>query len=352
MSVRSVLSVFCLLAAAVRAQPPAPSRPPAAQSVERIQKQAEAAVAAHQVDEAIALYKKGVTLKPSWDEGWWSIGTLNYDLDHFDEARDAFRHLSAIKPDVAVPWAMLGLCEYETRHYDQALEHLQHGIALGLGQDQNIADVANFHLALLLTRFEEYEAAMKILAGFAQRNLNHPSYIEAMGIAALRKPLLPVETPPADRILIMDVGRVMYDASALRTTEAGSEFKVLLDKYPNTPNIHYLYGSFLMFSDADGGLAEMKKELEISPSHVPAMVTIASEYIQRKQYKDGLPYAEKAVELEPQSFPAHAVLGTDLRGRGHRFAAWSAGAGRSAQTGAHQPAGSDCARYRLRQSGP
>lgn len=280
-----------------------------APSLDRIEKQAQAARAANHVDEAIALYKKGVALKPSWDEGWWSIGTLNYELDRFPEARDAFRHLTAIKPDVAVPWAMLGLCQYETRQYDQALANLRHGIALGLGQGQDIADVADFHLALLLTRFEEYEASMKLLSVFAQRNLNHPSYIEAMGIAALRKPLLPAEVPPTDRLLIMDVGRVMFDAAALRTTEAGVEFKALVAKYPETPNIHYLYGSFLMFSDADGGLVEMKKELEISPAHVPAMVTIASEYIQRKQYKDGLPFASKAVELQPQSFPAHAVLG-------------------------------------------
>jgi tetratricopeptide (TPR) repeat protein len=204
---------------------------------------------------------------------------------------------------------MLGLSEFETKQYDQSLTHLRHGLGLGMGQEQGIQDSANYHLVLLLTRSQEYEEAMKILAQFAQRNLNDAIYIEAMGIAALRKPLLPVELPPTDRQLVMDVGRVMYDATALRTTEAAAEFKILVDKYPDTPNIHYLYGSFLLFSDANGGLAEMKKELEVSPAHVPALVTIASEYIQRKEYKNGLPYAEKAVELEPQSFPAHAVLG-------------------------------------------
>jgi tetratricopeptide (TPR) repeat protein len=308
---RTVLAALLGLTSTLLAQQPAAPKPAAttAQSIDRIEKQAQAARAANNVDEAIALYKKGVALKPNWDEGWWSIGTLNYEQDRFPEARDAFRRLAAIKPDVAVPWAMLGLCQFETHQYDQALENLRHGVALGLGQGQSIADVANFHLALLLTRFEEYEASMKVLALFAQRNLSHPSYIEAMGIAALRKPLLPAEVPPTDHLLIMDVGRVMFDAAALRTTEAGAEFKALVAKYPETPNIHYLYGSFLMFSDADGALVEMKKELEISPAHVPAMVTIASEYIQRKQYKEGLPYATKAVELEPQSFPAHAVLG-------------------------------------------
>jgi len=284
----------------------------AADPIARIQRQAEAARKDNHVDAAIALYKKGVALKPAWDEGWWALGTLEYGLDQFVEARDAFRHLTAIQPAAGAPWAMLGLAEFETKQYDQALSHLRHASDLHTGQEQSIADEANYHLALLLTRNEEYEGAMKVLALFAQRNLNDAKFVEAMGIASLRKPLLPTEVVPTDRQLVMDVGRVMYDATALRTTEAGAEFKILVDKYPETPNIHYLYGSFLMFADANNGLREMKKELEISPAHVPAMVTIANEYIQRKDFQAALPYARKAAELEPQSFPAHAVLGRVL----------------------------------------
>ncbi len=286
-----------------------PVTPPA---VRQIQAQAEAARKQNRVDAAIALYKKGVTLEPTWEEGWWSLGTLNYGLDRFDEAREAFKHLAVIQPSIGAPWAMLGLSEFETKQYDQAFSHLRRAADLHSGQDQTIADDANFHLAWLLTRNQEYESAMKILALFAQRNLNDAKYIEAMGIAALRKPLLPSEMVPTDRQLVMDVGRVMYDATALRTTEAGAEFKILVDKYAETPNIHYLYGSFLMFADANSGLREMKKELEISPAHVPAMVTIANEYIQRKDFQAALPYAQKATELEPQSFPAHVVLGRVL----------------------------------------
>jgi Tfp pilus assembly protein PilF len=64
-----------------------------------------------------------------------------------------------------------------------------------------------------------------------------------------------------------------------------------------------------MFADSNNALVEMKKELEVSPAHVPAMVTIASEYLQRKDFESALSYAKKATELEPQSFPAHVVLG-------------------------------------------
>jgi tetratricopeptide (TPR) repeat protein len=292
--------LLLLLATALCAQTP---------SIDQIQKQAETARQQNRPDDAIKLYKRGVTLKPAWEEGWWALGNIYYGLDNYTEARDAFRHLSTLEPGVGAPWAMLGLCEFETKQYDQAISHLHRGTDLHKGISEEILESADYHLALLLTRSEQYEGAMKILALFAQRNLNDARFVEAMGIASLRKPVLPSEAAPTDRQLIMDVGRVMYDASALRNDEASAEFKILVDKYPETPNIHYLYGSFLLFADADGALAELKKELEISPAHVPALVTIANEYIKRQDYQTGLPYAEQAVKLEPQSFPAHALLG-------------------------------------------
>ncbi len=298
-----------VLAALSLAQAQAPNK---ASAIERISKEADAAREANRVDEAIGLYKKGVALKPSWDEGWWYLGTEYYNLDDYANGRDAFRHLTVIKPDLALGWAMLGLCEFRTRDYHDSLAHLSRGVALGVESDQNISDVVHYHYALLLTRDAQYEDAMKILAMFAQRGLNQPDYIEAEGLAALRKPLLPAELPPVERESVMDVGRALYDASALKTAEADAEFKVLLEKYPTLPNLHYLYGSFLLFSDVDKGLAEIKKELEISPNHLPAMVTLASEYLRAQDFKAALPYAEKAVDTDSRSFPAHAILGRIL----------------------------------------
>src|SRR5690349_13146486 len=97
------ISAFCLVAcASAAAQQPAPP-------VERTKKQAEAARAAKRLDESIQLYKRALAMQPSWDEGWWALGTLYYELDRFDEARPVFKRLTVIKPDVGVPWAMLGL---------------------------------------------------------------------------------------------------------------------------------------------------------------------------------------------------------------------------------------------------
>lgn len=298
---------FILLAASLASAWQAPDP-----VISKFSKEGEALRQQNKIDDAIAVYKKGVALRPSWDEGWWYLGTLYYDLDQYPAGRDAFKHLTLIKPQVAAAWALLGLCEYETRDYANSLKHLGRGITLGVDTEQNISDVVHYHFALLLTRNGQFEQAMKTLGLFAQRNLDQPDYVEAMGIAALRKPLLPTELPPSEREMVLDVGRAMYDATALKTVVAAAEFKTVVQKYSTQPNIHYLYGSFLLFSDVDAGVAELKRELEVSPTHVPTLVTLASEYLKVQDYKTGLPFAEKAVDANPTSFPAHAVLGRIL----------------------------------------
>jgi len=304
-----LVSLTVLLSAQTAPQRPHSAAPPA---LAKIQKEAEAARQANQVDEAIALYKKAVALEPAWDEGWWYLGSLYYDLDQYREGQGAFTHLTAIKPKNGAAWVMLGLCEFQTSDYKAALDHLGQGLGIGLPQDDQLSDVAHYHFAILLTRYEQYEEAMHVLTVFAQRNLNQPDFVEAMGIAAMRKPLLPKELPPTEREIVMDVGRAMYDAAGLRARQAAGEFRILLAKYPDVPNIHYLYGSFLLFSDPDAGVVELKKELEASPDHVPDLVTLAAEYIRRQDFAAALPYAEKAVSLDPQFFAAHTVLGRAL----------------------------------------
>lgn len=285
---------------------------PVRSSFARIAKEAQEAKEANRVDDAIRLYNQALRIKPSWDEGWWDVGMLNYQLDRYEDGRDAFRHLTVTSPNVAVGWAMLGLCEFETKQYPEALVHLQKGIGLGLGQSEQISDVSTYHVALLLTRYERYEEAIKVLAEFSQHGKDTPDYVQAMGIAALRKPLLPAEAPPQEHELIMDVGRAMYDTTALRMSEAQGEFKALIEKYPKQPNIHYLFGTFLLYADANQALEQFKQELAINPNHVPTLVTMAGEYAQRQEYKQGLDYAKRAVEASRDNFAAHGVLGRIL----------------------------------------
>src|SRR5205085_53198 len=59
-------------------------------------KRASDAREANRIEEAVSLYLQALKIKPSWKEGWWYVGSMFYDGDHYREGRDAFRNLVAL----------------------------------------------------------------------------------------------------------------------------------------------------------------------------------------------------------------------------------------------------------------
>jgi tetratricopeptide (TPR) repeat protein len=277
-----------------------------------VSRQAAIAREANRTEEAIKLYRDSVRLKPSWPEGWWQLGSLLYERDEYAGARDAFGRVARLEPKSGPAWAMLGLCEYRTREHVKAAEHLQQALKLGLGDNARLIHAARYHLALLLTRFGEFEAALQTFVKLANDGIDDPGAVAAAGIAALRLPLLPPELPEDTRPMAFQVGRAVYDTGARRAADASREWREIVAQYGTLPNIHYLFGGFLLLSDSDAAILEWKRELEISPDHVPARLQLAYEYLKRGDTESALPYAEQAVKLEPGSFVAHNALGRTL----------------------------------------
>ena len=239
------------------------SSPPPAAPFAQVSKQAAAAREANRLDDAVRLYRESVRLRPNWTEGWWYLGTLLYDQDRYPEARSALRRFTALDPKAGPGWALLGLCEFETKEYRQAGEHLERARKLGIEANPQLTEVASFHEALLLTRFEKYEAALEILIDFARAGQDKPAMVEAAGIAALRKPMLPAELAEGDRELVMQVGRAVMDTGARRVAQAQKEFEEIIAHHPGEPQLLYLYGSFLLISDPEAGMRELKKAAEL-----------------------------------------------------------------------------------------
>jgi len=298
------------LSAQTKNFPPAKGRSVA--NFDALVNKAEAAREADRTDEAISLYRQIVHIKPGFIEGWWYLGTLFYESDQYADGRAAFRHVTGLKPEMSLGWAMLGLCEFETKDYDSALMHLERADQLKIPNEQGFYDVAKYHLALLLTRAGRFEAAISLITDFVRRGKEGTEFTEAMGLAGLRKPLLPSELPATGRELVLDVGRAICDATARRVADAERSRTEMLRKYPDTPQIHFIAGSLLLESDSDKALDEWKAELAISLSHPQALVSIAGEYLKRREYNTALPFAEKAVATNPEFFSAHAVLGQIL----------------------------------------
>ena len=294
-------------------------RPAASAEFDRLAREASAAREAGRIEEALGLYDRAVKLRPSWDEGHWYIGTLYYGLDRYAEARDAFRRVIAAQEKKAGTkplsngrvYGMKGLCEFQVKNYEVALADLLKARDLGVDSDELLSSV-RYHTAIIMTRLEQYEFAMLNLQPFAQKGNDAPTVIEAFGMASLRMPLLPSELPPDRREMVLLAGRGSYYQAARLSGPARPAFEELVGRYPDTANVHYAYGVFLLGEDPDRALEEFKKELKLSPAHSWSMLQIAFEYIKRSDWQAARPWAQQAVDTAPTDFAGRRALGQVL----------------------------------------
>jgi len=304
-SAQSTVFFALLWASLASAQSTAPS-------FETLSKQADAARDAHQLARAIDLYQRAVKLKPAWQEGWWNLGSILYDLDRFDQCATAFRRLAALKPDGAPVWTMLGLCEFNLHHYAPAVEALTHVEEMGFQENAELSNAARLRLALALIQIESYEKAIALLTDLTRVDKKTPDIIVAAGVAGLRRPWMPSAVPESERELVYNLGDAMAAAMELDYKTAVQKFEQLIQAHPSDPNVHYRYGALLHSQDGSQGFEEIHKAIELAPAYVPALVSLSVISLKREESKAAAEYGEKAVEASPGDFSTHLVLGRAL----------------------------------------
>jgi tetratricopeptide (TPR) repeat protein len=294
-----------------------PAPPPAARAkqpspFDQLVAQATDARKAEKWDEAIALYAKAVKLKPSYVEGYWYQGTAYYTLQKYAECRDRFKDVVRLAPKNGAAFAFLGLCEYGLKDYASSLPHLLQSRALGVGDTGDLGNVARYHAAAMMIRIGEFEQALQTLGEFANAGDDSPRVIEAIGIATLRMPIFPEDLPADKRPMVIMAGRASYQMATRNTVAAGKSFDALVLRYPETPNVHYANGVYLVGEQPDKAIEEFKKELELQPGHPQSLMQIAFEYLNRGDAQQALPWAKQAVTAAPDDFAARKVLGQAL----------------------------------------
>ena len=305
------------LASPPRSKPPAAAAPADKAPVksaefDRLLSRATEARQAQRWEEAIDLYGQLLKLQPQYVEGYWYQGAAYYSLDSFPQCREAFRNVVRLAPTNGAAFVFLGLCEFGLKEYDRALEHLLQSRILGVGDTKDLGSMARYHAAVLMTRIEQYEQALETLGEFAGDGDDNPRVIEAMGLATLRMPFLPIETPPDRREMVLMAGRASYMMATRNTAASAKAFEALVARYPETPNVHYAYGVFLLQEEPDKAIEEFKRELKLQPEHAASLMQIAFEYLKRSDGASALPWAQQAVAAAPREFPSHKALGQAL----------------------------------------
>ena len=313
---RVVLSLLFSLVLAATPQTSATS-----QNFETLAANALSAREAGKTDDAIRNYQAAVELRPSWDEGWWYLGTLLYDTDHFAEAIPALHHFVELDPKVGAGWAFLGLCEFETGDYPDAFVHLKSAQALGFADSPDVEKVALYHLALLLNLHGEFERGIELLVqSFGPSQF--PDQIKtALGLALLRVPLLPVQVDPAKDSLVHAAGETASLLANHEMDAALGSFEQMLRDYPNTPYLHYGYGVALTaashFEQAD---TQLREEIRITPHSEVAYKALAQALQSQgkseeaaKASREALELAKRPTDVDPAQITRYALArGADV----------------------------------------
>lgn len=275
-----------------------------------LSQRAAAARDADRLEEAAALYAKALALRPKWTEGWWSLGTIEYDQDHYAKAALAFEKLIALDPANGTAHAMLGLCQFELGKDRQALENLLKAEQLNIIKNEQLRTVALYHLGLLQLRARKFGDAKETLSQLAKVHIRTKQVSTALGLAALL--IAPKDAPPDGTPGAIVVERA-GEAEALLTVkdfeQAKRTYAQLADEYPDYPNLHFAFGRLLLeTNDTDQAVGQFQLELKRDPENVNSMLEIASVRYQVDS-EDGLHYAEEALKLSPRLPFAHYLVG-------------------------------------------
>jgi len=305
---RNLLLIISSLIYCIPLAAQAPNSP--ARNFAVLSAKADAARDANQLNDAVDLYKRALRLRPNWTEGWWSLGTIRYDQDDFAEAAQAFRKVVALDAKHGTARVMLGLCEFELGLDDSALKHIEAGEKIGIAKDPQLRDVVLYHEGVLLQRKAKFEAAQETLGQLCLTGNQEARVTETLGLVALRLSgnATPGEGSP-DLEVIQQAGHATCLMAQKKYDEARQEYDALTKEHPQYPYIHYAYGKLLVeINETAAAVEEFKEEIKNQPEDIVSRLQIAAATYKTAS-ATGLPYAEQAVKLDPQSPFAHYLYG-------------------------------------------
>ncbi|GAC1638296.1 MAG: hypothetical protein NVS9B14_18740 [Candidatus Acidiferrum sp.] len=286
-------------------------------SFEKVAAQAAAAKDANEILRAKELYTRAVQLNPKWEDGWWSLGLLQYGTENYEVAADALSHLLDLRPDSGEALALRGLCEFETGDYAKSLADIRKGRTLGAADDAEHEQILRYHEGMLLTRLGKFSEALRTYAPFAEHGLTSPELVTAIGLAALRIPLVPKEATAEQQALLTAAGDATYKFMAGDQRAAQEGFNALFQRFPNARNAHYSYGNLLSAFGPEAAAPQFQKELEVAPDNQEALISLAWALLMQNRAEEAVPYAKRALQEKPELGASHLLFGRALADTGN-----------------------------------
>ena len=282
----------------------------AAQQFKTLSEDAAKAGAESRLDDAAALYARALALQPRWADGWWALGTLEYEQDRYGQAAAAFEQLVRLQPKNGTARAMLGLCQFQVGNDAAALNNLIAAKHLGVLNDAQLQKVTLYHAAILQLRAGRFGDAQENLKLLLDAGTENPELALLLGQAALKVRPATVAPPGSEgHNVLLRVGRAEWLKYKKQFAAGKEEYASVVREHPDYPNLHFAYGRFLLdASEPEAAVGEFAADLKANPDNVSALLEIAAVKY-RTDSAEGIPYAERALAINPQHPFAHYLLG-------------------------------------------
>jgi tetratricopeptide (TPR) repeat protein len=106
-----------------------------------------------------------------------------------------------------------------------------------------------------------------------------------------------------------DVGKALEELRADKLNDARKHLDSASKAVPPNAEIEYLYGLWASKSKNPAqATAYWMKTLELNPRHLNALISVSNDLLQQKKAAEATPYLKRAVEAEPSSWRAQALL--------------------------------------------
>jgi tetratricopeptide (TPR) repeat protein len=241
--------------------------------------------------EAIPLYRKAMALDASITGIQLNLGLAYFKSGAVKEANETFtallKSMPANSPEHARVSALIGLSRYSLGEYGSAIPYLR---TAANGDPQSIP--FRFALAESCLNAKQYQCVLDV-------------YREILKLNA--------ESAAADML----AGQA-YDEMK-NTSGAIEQFRAAVKADPKWPNVHFGLGYLLWTQNQfDEAAKEFQAELENVSDNAQAMTYLADCKVQLGQMSEALPFAEKAVKLDPRIAKAHMDLGIIYQDQGRQ----------------------------------
>jgi len=294
-----------------------PAQDARAAEILALMQRAQKAARNHDLPTAAQLYAQVTQLEPNQAEAHVRLGMVYQDLGMPRKAASCFERALQIDSRLQGIGVLLASVYIDVGRNRDAIPYLEW--ALESSEDLEIRVTAGEKLAECYFALGEAEKGLAVTERLRKLAPNDPDvlYLASKAYASMWNiTVQEMLSKAADSYRLHQVLAEVFEAQE-KYADAAKEYRVIVQREPRLPGLHYRLGRMILLSDTTGhadqdALAEFRKELEINPADVPTLVEMGQIYLGLRALDEADRYFSGASEIQPSSVKSKVGLANVL----------------------------------------